>query len=230
VATTNKSRRREWEANADDDKEAYEAITSLVSEDIEAYERNNRELYVHLGEDLFARLHIGARMGLKVKELPAFCGIRMTKMERLLEKYPLLRGQLDVWAQDIIAKAKTNLWKSVDDGDVDTSKWVLERLSKDEYAKTQTVDVRKVSIGFNGGSVATIEALKAARDKIYSSMGKNDGEEIVRTITVDGGRMVGGETIDVSEKDGFKIIGVEELEDKDGGERDKIKPLSESKE
>jgi hypothetical protein len=155
----------------EDTREVFETIDPEV---VEIEEATNK-CYVYLTKDMYNRMELGAKMRMKDSALCAYLGIYHSKWKRLLKKYPLLRDRIDTWRECIVAAAAENLARDVmENKNVENSKWVLERLDRDNYGRKSEVNV--------GGEVVhkhkvDMEQLKELR----SDMGKTfltDRDEI----------------------------------------------------
>lgn len=76
-------------------------------------------------EDAFAR-------GCNVTEACLFANISRQTYYNWIESYPEQKERFDILGEKVKMKAKLNIAQKVEDGDVDTSKWYLERKGKDE--------------------------------------------------------------------------------------------------
>ena len=120
----------------EEDKEVFREI----SEDIVEIERSNSVYYVYLTVPLFLKIQYGAKLRMGDKAICAYAGILMGKFQKLCKKYTLLRERINLWREELVARATENVAKSVIEGkDIDNSKWVLERLNKEEYGKNVVV-------------------------------------------------------------------------------------------
>lgn len=120
----------------EEDKEVFKEI----SEDIQEIERATSVYYVYLTIPLFLKIQYGAKLRMGDKAICAYAGILRSKYDKLCKKYVLLRDRINLWREELVARATENVAKSVIEGkDIDNSKWVLERLNKEEYGKNVVV-------------------------------------------------------------------------------------------
>lgn len=116
-------------------------------------------------------------------EACAFAGIGIST----LEKYKRASLELDTWVSTakefLFSQAKINIAKAVEDEDLDTSKWLLERRQKKLYSPRQEVTgdegkAVEVNVIMNllGNSVKTMETKKPTDTTI-------EGTEVVDTPT-----------------------------------------------
>lgn len=120
----------------EEDKEVFK----VISGDIEAIERANGAYYVYMNVPLFLKIQYGAKLRMGDRSICAYAGILFSKFQKLCKKYTLLRERINLWREELVARATENVAKSVIEGkDIDNSKWVLERLNKEEYGKNVVV-------------------------------------------------------------------------------------------
>ena len=121
----------------EEDREVFKEI----SEDIQEIERATKGYYVYLTVPLFLKIQYGAKLRMGDKAICAYAGIFRSKFDKLCKKYVLLRERINLWREELVARATENVAKSVIEGkDLDNSKWVLERLNREEYGKNVVVN------------------------------------------------------------------------------------------
>lgn len=80
-------------------------------------------------------------IGCTVKEACIFAGIGETTYYEWKEADKKLAAELDKLRQNPVLKAKKVIVDSLDDGDVNTAKWYLERKKKDEFSVRTEQDI-----------------------------------------------------------------------------------------
>ena len=147
----------------DETKEVFETIDPEVVE----IEKASNKCYWFLTLNLYNKMELGAKMRMKDTALCAYLGIYGGKFKKLLKKYPLLRDRIDTWRECIVASAAENLAKDVmENKNVENSKWVLERLDRENYGRKSDVNVSGEVVHSHK---VDIEQLKELRDDMSRS-------------------------------------------------------------
>ena len=88
-------------------------------------------------EEVLAKLEQGFMIGFSDREACAFAKINPATLYRYQEEHPEFCEQKEIWKEHTILKAKTTLYKNLDDKE--TAKWYLERKMRKEFATRQDV-------------------------------------------------------------------------------------------
>ena len=155
---------------ADDEGKMRRAILEVVDEGIARKEEETKVTYAYLTRDLLAKIEIGCKMGYDAKQLALFCGIRIGKLEKLMEKYPLLRENMALWGGEVVGLAKKNIYDAVRKGDLPTSQWVLERLAKGEYGRSSSVEITHTG----SSKRVSMQEIIEARERIGITSGEEE--------------------------------------------------------
>lgn len=129
---------KEFAELPEETKEVFETIDPEIVE----IEKASNKCYCFLTLNMYNKMELGAKMRMKDGALCAYLGIYGGKFKKLLKKYPLLRDRIDTWRECIVASAAENLAKDVmEKKNVENSKWVLERLDRENYGRKSDVNV-----------------------------------------------------------------------------------------
>ena len=85
------------------------------------------------------------KLGLNDDEVCAFCDLTKEEYLKILDKNPELYHKKNIYAKTPSIRAKQNVIDSMNDGNVDTSKWYLER-SKETRNEFSTKVVEETNI------------------------------------------------------------------------------------
>lgn len=129
----------EFDAMEEADKDVFKAIDAGIAEE----EKRKSSYYVYLGVNLYKRMKEGAQNGLKGGKLCAYCDIMPSKFRKLKEKYVKLGDRLEALSERLVSQALLNIAENViKNKDVNDSKWILERLDRENFGKsTSTVNM-----------------------------------------------------------------------------------------
>ena len=129
----------EFDALEEADKDVFKAIDAGIAEE----EKRKSSYYVYLGVNLYKRMKEGAQNGLKGGKLCAYCDIMPSKFRKLKEKYVKLGDRLEALSERLVSQALINIAENViKNKDVNDSKWILERLDRENFGKsTSTVNM-----------------------------------------------------------------------------------------
>lgn len=154
---------KEFAELPEETKEVFETIDPEVVE----IEKASNKCYCFLTLNLYNKMELGAKMRMKDTALCAYLEIYGGKFKKLLKKYPLLRDRIDTWRECIVASAAENLAKDVmENKNVENSKWVLERLDRENYGRKSDVNVSGEVVHSHK---VDIEQLKELRDDMSRS-------------------------------------------------------------
>jgi hypothetical protein len=93
--------------------------------------------------DKIAQTFMALRSGLNETETRSFLGVYQNSWQRFLELNSHLKEILATVKTDLVTKAKLNVSKKIASGDLETSKWYLERRAKDEFSpRNETVEAK----------------------------------------------------------------------------------------
>ena len=165
-------------------EETREVFETIDPEVVEMEEAANK-CYVFLTLNMYNKLELGAKMRMKDMALCAYLGIYHSKWKRLLKKYPLLRDRIDTWRECIVAAAAENLAKDViENKNVENSKWVLERLDRENYGKKSDVSVSGEVVHKHKIDMEQLKELRSDMSKTFltdkDEIGSdNEGENVI---------------------------------------------------
>ena len=165
-------------------EETREVFETIDPEVVEMEEAANK-CYVFLTLNMYNKLELGAKMRMKDMALCAYLGIYHSKWKRLLKKYPLLRDRIDTWRECIVAAAAENLAKDViENKNVENSKWVLERLDRENYGKKSDVSVSGEVVHKHKIDMEQLKELRSDMSKTFLTDkdeigGDNEGENVI---------------------------------------------------
>lgn len=91
-------------------------------------------------KDVLQKLEYAFMRGLTDLEACDYADIGTTTLYNYCEENPAFRERKEELKQHPTAKARLNVAEAIEGGDVDISKWWLERKVKDEFSTKQTVD------------------------------------------------------------------------------------------
>lgn len=172
---------KRWKDNFDGKE-----LSEMGEEDIEVFRRVNEsvvevekalgETYVYLLVSKYKEIELAAKSGLSNNQIRAYCGISTGKWKKLLEKYPLLKGRLEDWRDNLAGRAVMNVAKKIrEEGDIKTSKWYLEKRDRERYGTGVDVTVNKnVKVEHS----LNMEQMKALRDNLKRIKESSSGEVI----------------------------------------------------
>lgn len=169
---------KEFAELPEETKEVFETIDPEIVE----IEKASNKCYCFLTLNIYNKMELGAKMRMKDGALCAYLGIYSGKFKKLLKKYPLLRDRIDTWRECIVASAAENLAKDVmEKKNVENSKWVLERLDRENYGKRSDVNVSGEVLHSHK---VDIEQLKELRDDMSKSF-LTDRDEVGEESVID---------------------------------------------
>ena len=91
--------------------------------------------------DLVAKLFEAFAYGLTDAEACLYCGINDKTMYSYFIKHPDQQERKELVKKKPIMRAKLNVVNSIDSGDLDISKWYLERKVKEEFSLKQEYEL-----------------------------------------------------------------------------------------
>ena len=91
-------------------------------------------------EEVLQKLEYAFMRGLSDVEACLYADIATTTLYNYCEKNPEFRERKEELKQHTTAQAKLNVAEEIENGNVEQSKWWLERKAKDEFSTKQTVD------------------------------------------------------------------------------------------
>ena len=111
-------------------------VVSQLDGEVECEEKEKLETYVWLTKDTYNKMEYAYKRHFTHAQMRAWAGINLEKWKKLVRKYPRLLEMIEEWKGFVCSKAKMNIADKIEEGDVDTSKWILEKLEREEYGKT----------------------------------------------------------------------------------------------
>lgn len=79
-------------------------------------------------------------MGFSDSEACAYTELCPASLYNYQKEHPEFLEQKELWKQNPILKAKKIIIDDLDNGEIDTARWYLERKCKDEFSTKQEVD------------------------------------------------------------------------------------------
>lgn len=166
-------------------EETREVFETIDPEVVEIEEAANK-CYVYLTLNMYNKLELGAKMRMKDTALCAYLGIFHSKWKKLLRKYPLLRERIDTWRECIVASAAENLAKDViQNKNVENSKWVLERLDRENYGRKSDVSVSGEVVHKHKVDMEQLKELRSDMSKAFLTDKDEIGGDNVEENVID---------------------------------------------
>lgn len=112
-------------------------------------EENGKPIYT-LNRDTVQLLLDGAKLGLKDHLLHSYARISKNTMYEIFRRIPELKDMVEHFRQDLKIVAITNVKAKIDNGDVNESKWYLEKTEKETFGnkvlnENINIDIEEVS-------------------------------------------------------------------------------------
>lgn len=170
---------KEFSELPEETKEVFETIDPEIVE----IEKASNKCYCFLTLNMYNKMELGAKMRMKDGALCAYLGIYSGKFKKLLKKYPLLRDRIDTWRECIVASAAENLAKDVmEKKNVENSKWVLERLDRENYGRKSDVNVSGEVLHSHKVGIEQLKELRDDMSRAFLTDRDEVGEESVIDI------------------------------------------------
>ena len=90
-------------------------------------------------QEVIAKLEYGFMKGLTDLECCLYADISKDALYDYCNKYPEFSDRKEELKKNPSVKAKLNVTEAIEQGDVDLSKWYLERKNKDEFSLKQEI-------------------------------------------------------------------------------------------
>lgn len=146
------------------DKERREVLTT-VNPSVKEWEEVNKTTYVFLTLETYLMLEMAYSMGFDDFESCAAAKISRRKMNKLLEKYPLLREKIDNWKQNPILLAKSVVMNKIAEGNLYAAQWWLERRKKEEFSQSTKMEITATETRKIETSI-TVQQIEDIRNRI----------------------------------------------------------------
>lgn len=91
-------------------------------------------------QDILAKLEDAFMKGHSDEEACLIAEIDPSTLYRYCEKYPNFASKKEVLKKNVTLLARRNIYEKIKEGDVELSKWYLERRAKDEFSPKQIID------------------------------------------------------------------------------------------
>ena len=91
--------------------------------------------------ETISKLEYAFSLGCSDVEACLFADISKTALYNWQHDNPEFVDRKEALKQNPVLKARTNVMADIESGDVDTSKWLLERKKKDEFGTKQSIDI-----------------------------------------------------------------------------------------
>ena len=91
-------------------------------------------------QEMVSKLEYGFLKGLSDAECCLYAGICKQTLYDYCAKHPEFADRKEALKKQPSVKAKLNVTDAIDQGDVDLSKWYLERKNRDEFSLKQTIE------------------------------------------------------------------------------------------
>lgn len=95
-----------------------------------------------MNQSMVRKLDEAFMQGMSDREACLYCGIAYSTFTSWLENNPDYRIKKELLKDQPKMKAKHNISKSINNGDINTSKWYLERRSKEEFGTKEEIDTK----------------------------------------------------------------------------------------
>lgn len=92
-------------------------------------------------ETIVSKLELAFKNDFNVSQACDYANISRDTYYKWLEEKKGFSDRMEAAKSNLIRTAKINLARAVRKGDLDTSKWVLERRAKEEYSQRQDLDL-----------------------------------------------------------------------------------------
>lgn len=120
-----------------EENEGYAYVLGLIDAEVVEEEKHIKGgTYVWLTRDIYNKMEYAFKRNLTHLQMRSWAGIGLEKYKKLVRKYPRLKEMEEMWKGFVCSKAKMNIADKVEEGDIDASKWVLEKLERQEYGKS----------------------------------------------------------------------------------------------
>ena len=132
------------EATAETQMREMQYKSVLASEDagVVKRERQAGKLFTALGRMAFLMLELSCRQGFNDVQVCAATGIPLENLAKWRIKYPKLEEVMNGWREEVMMLANRNVFTAVSEGDLELSKWLLERRQSEQYAKKSKVEIQ----------------------------------------------------------------------------------------
>lgn len=91
--------------------------------------------------EILAKLEHAFSLGCSDVEACLYADIGTTALYDYQKNNPDFTERKQQLKENPVLKARTNVMADIESGDVDTSKWLLERKKKDEFGTKQSIDI-----------------------------------------------------------------------------------------
>lgn len=91
-------------------------------------------------EEIVQKLEVGFSRGYSIAEACSYAGIVKATYFNWVEEYEGFLDRMDIARNSLNMKAKNNIYDEIEKGNIEISKWHLERRAKDEYSTKQNVE------------------------------------------------------------------------------------------
>ena len=92
-------------------------------------------------DKVVGKLELGAMAGLNKTEMCEYAGISRDALYEYLKRNPDFADRIEVLKSHPSVRAKINVSDRIEKGDVELSKWYLERKNRDEFSVKQQSEV-----------------------------------------------------------------------------------------
>lgn len=96
-------------------------------------------------EEVVGKLEYAFAKDFNVCEACDYAGIHRDSYYEWLKKCPEFSDRMEKAQTNLKRKAKINIADKIEEGDIDVTKWFLERRAKDEYSVKQSVEVSGIA-------------------------------------------------------------------------------------
>lgn len=93
-----------------------------------------------INEDVLGKLNYAFSIGCSDGEACLYAGINPTTLYEYQSKHPEFTERKKLLKEKVPMRARLNIVKDIEEGNMDTSKWFLERKKKDEFSTKQEVE------------------------------------------------------------------------------------------
>ena len=105
-----------------------------------AKDGTNRGRPTIMTPELVSKMEYGILKGLNDTECCLYAGISRQTLYEYISKHPEFADRKEELKKQPSTTAKLNVVEAIENGDIDISKWYLERRNKEEFSLRQEVD------------------------------------------------------------------------------------------
>ena len=93
-----------------------------------------------IDSNVLLKLETAFSFGASVREAIAFSGVKSSTFYDYLNENPEFSERIELLKEKMPLKARHVIYKALEDNDVNTAKWLLERKKRDEFGNNVNID------------------------------------------------------------------------------------------